>query len=190
MFTAAASGAPLPTVQWQLSTNGGGTWGNISGATTDTLKVEQSRYPRMTMSTAPCSRTPGSLETEPAELTVKEKEPEAGKHKEEKSGEPIVSPTGSKEPLGWPEEPLVSPLPAGSLASEWGQRAGRADAGSAAYPRLGESSPTGRASALGQSARVCSRASRRAAAAQTKRPSRCGKPKPKPKPKGVRKRRR
>jgi hypothetical protein len=55
-----------------------------------------------------------------ATLTVKEKEPEATKHKEAKSGEPIVSPTGSKEPLGWPEEPLVSPLPAGSSPASGG----------------------------------------------------------------------
>jgi hypothetical protein len=32
-FTAAASGNPAPTVQWQLSTNGGSSWSNISGAT-------------------------------------------------------------------------------------------------------------------------------------------------------------
>ncbi len=34
-FTAAASGSPTPTVQWQVSTNGGSTWSNISGATSD-----------------------------------------------------------------------------------------------------------------------------------------------------------
>lgn len=32
-FTSAASGTPTPTVQWQLSTNSGSTWSNISGAT-------------------------------------------------------------------------------------------------------------------------------------------------------------
>ena len=36
-FTAAASGNPTPTVQWQLSTNGGGAWNNINGATSPTL---------------------------------------------------------------------------------------------------------------------------------------------------------
>jgi Immunoglobulin I-set domain len=39
-FTAAASGIPTPTVQWQVSTNGGGSWSNIPGATSDTLNVE------------------------------------------------------------------------------------------------------------------------------------------------------
>lgn len=36
-FTAAASGTPTPTVQWQVSTDNGGTFNNISGATSTTL---------------------------------------------------------------------------------------------------------------------------------------------------------
>jgi hypothetical protein len=36
-FTAAASGAPAPSVQWQVSNNGGITWTAISGATSTTL---------------------------------------------------------------------------------------------------------------------------------------------------------
>jgi hypothetical protein len=36
-FTAAASGVPTPTVQWQLSVNGGSTWANLSGATSTTF---------------------------------------------------------------------------------------------------------------------------------------------------------
>ena len=35
-FTAAATGVPVPTVQWQVSTNGGSTWSNISGETSGT----------------------------------------------------------------------------------------------------------------------------------------------------------
>jgi hypothetical protein len=35
-FTAAASVNPTPTVQWQISTNGGATWTNIGGATSTT----------------------------------------------------------------------------------------------------------------------------------------------------------
>ena len=35
-FTAAATGNPTPTVQWQVSTNGGNTYTNISGATSTT----------------------------------------------------------------------------------------------------------------------------------------------------------
>ena len=36
-FTAAASGTPAPTVQWQVSTDGGATFTNLSGATSTTL---------------------------------------------------------------------------------------------------------------------------------------------------------
>jgi hypothetical protein len=36
-FTAAASGNPTPTVQWQISTDGGATFNNIAGATSTTL---------------------------------------------------------------------------------------------------------------------------------------------------------
>src|SRR5207237_9228884 len=36
-FVAAASGNPTPTVQWQISTNGGATFSNIAGATSTTL---------------------------------------------------------------------------------------------------------------------------------------------------------
>jgi len=35
-FSAAASGSPTPTVQWQVSTNGGSTFSNIAGATATT----------------------------------------------------------------------------------------------------------------------------------------------------------
>jgi hypothetical protein len=38
-FTAAATGSPTPTVQWQVSTNGGSTWSNISGATATSYSV-------------------------------------------------------------------------------------------------------------------------------------------------------
>ena len=36
-FTAAAIGNPTPTVQWQVSTNGGSSWSDISGATNTTF---------------------------------------------------------------------------------------------------------------------------------------------------------
>ncbi len=38
-FTASASGTPTPTVQWQVSTDGGNTFSNISGATSTTLTL-------------------------------------------------------------------------------------------------------------------------------------------------------
>ncbi len=45
VFTAAASGLPTPNIQWQVSTNGGTTWtnltngGNVSGATSNQLSL-------------------------------------------------------------------------------------------------------------------------------------------------------
>src|SRR5439155_115598 len=38
-FSAAASGNPTPSVQWQVSTDGGTTWSDISGASNTTLTV-------------------------------------------------------------------------------------------------------------------------------------------------------
>jgi hypothetical protein len=38
-FSAAAAGNPAPTVQWQLSTNSGSSWSNISGATSTSYTV-------------------------------------------------------------------------------------------------------------------------------------------------------
>jgi hypothetical protein len=38
-FSASASGFPTPTVQWQLSTNNGSTWSNISGATSTSYTI-------------------------------------------------------------------------------------------------------------------------------------------------------
>jgi hypothetical protein len=38
-FTAAATGNPTPTVQWQVSTNGGTSYNNLSGATSATLTL-------------------------------------------------------------------------------------------------------------------------------------------------------
>ena len=39
VFTAAATGSPTPTVQWQVSTNGGTTFANLAGATSATLTI-------------------------------------------------------------------------------------------------------------------------------------------------------
>jgi uncharacterized repeat protein (TIGR01451 family) len=41
-FTAAATGAPIPSVQWQVSTDGGSTWNNIVGETSATLSFTTS----------------------------------------------------------------------------------------------------------------------------------------------------
>ncbi len=55
-FTAAASGNPTPTVQWQLSTNGGGSWSNINGATSATLTFNSVTASQAGVSTVRYSR--------------------------------------------------------------------------------------------------------------------------------------
>jgi len=70
-FTAGASGTPPPTVQWQLSTDGGSSWGDISGAnatsyTTSTLLPtdDQNQY------RAVWTNSEGSATSNAATLTV------------------------------------------------------------------------------------------------------------------------
>jgi hypothetical protein len=70
MFAAAASGTPTPTVQWQVSTDGGVTFTNIPGATSTTLTVmptaSQSGSQYRAVFTNPC----GTATTTAATLTV------------------------------------------------------------------------------------------------------------------------
>lgn len=42
-FEAKASGEPTPTVQWEISTNGGKTWGNLEGATTGKVTIASTK---------------------------------------------------------------------------------------------------------------------------------------------------
>ena len=79
-FEATASGFPVPTVQWEESTNGGGTWTTIPGATSGTLSVpgttlaESGDEYRATFT----NTVPESLTTTAATLTVNAKEPPRG----------------------------------------------------------------------------------------------------------------
>ena len=71
-FTAAATGNPAPTVQWQVSTNGGSTYSNISGATSTTLTLTsttagQNGY----LYRAVFTNSVGSVTTTAATLTVR-----------------------------------------------------------------------------------------------------------------------
>jgi predicted outer membrane repeat protein len=72
-FTAAATGNPEPTVQWQISTDSGTTWGDINGATSTTyttgattLGMNGYQY------RAVFTNTQGSADTTAATLTVTE----------------------------------------------------------------------------------------------------------------------
>lgn len=71
-FTAAASGTPAPTVQWQVSTNGGGTFTDIPGATSTSLPLTNvtaamNGYQYHAVFTNDCGDT---AITNPATLTV------------------------------------------------------------------------------------------------------------------------
>jgi hypothetical protein len=70
-FSASASGFPAPTVQWQQSSNGGGKWSNISGATGTTYTISattasQNGYEYRAVFT----NAAGSATTSAATLTV------------------------------------------------------------------------------------------------------------------------
>ncbi|HEX4490283.1 MAG TPA: Calx-beta domain-containing protein [Acidimicrobiia bacterium] len=69
-FTAAAAGAPTPTVQWQVSTDGGTTFHDISGATDTTYTETGVRSDSGTRYRAVFTNSAGSKATNAATLTV------------------------------------------------------------------------------------------------------------------------
>jgi alpha-tubulin suppressor-like RCC1 family protein len=70
-FTAAASGFPIPTVQWEVSTDGGVTFSPVSGATTDTLTIAGTTLAENGNEyEAVFTNGSGSATTNPAVLTV------------------------------------------------------------------------------------------------------------------------
>lgn len=68
-FVSSATGNPAPTVQWQVSTNGT-TWTNITGATAATLTFVTSATDNNKHYRAVYSNSGGSVNTNPATLTV------------------------------------------------------------------------------------------------------------------------
>jgi hypothetical protein len=69
-FTAAASGQPAPTVQWQSSNNGGTTWSPVPGATSPTLSFAAQAGQNGHQYEAVFTNTNGSATSNPATLTV------------------------------------------------------------------------------------------------------------------------
>src|ERR1019366_8216331 len=69
-FTAAATGSPAPTVQWQGSTNGGATFTNVAGATTTTLSFTTTASQNGNQYKAVFTNAAGSTSTTAATLTV------------------------------------------------------------------------------------------------------------------------
>ncbi len=72
-FYSEASGSPTPTVQWYRSTNGGGTWSLLSGATSDQLSVANAKTSESGhLYRATFKNAAGSVTTEAVALTVQE----------------------------------------------------------------------------------------------------------------------
>jgi hypothetical protein len=69
-FTAAASGNPAPTVQWQISTDGGSTFTDISGQNSTTYSFVASSGDNSSEYRAVFSNVHGSADTAAAHLTV------------------------------------------------------------------------------------------------------------------------
>src|SRR5262249_24084649 len=69
-FTAAATGKPAPTVQWQVSTDGGVNFTNIAGATSTTLTFSASTSQNGNQYRAIFTDTCGGATTTAATLTV------------------------------------------------------------------------------------------------------------------------
>jgi Peptidase A4 family/Immunoglobulin I-set domain len=69
-LSAAASGTPAPSVQWQVSTNGGGNWTPISGATSTTLSFTALESDNGDEYEAVFTNSAGSATTSAATLTV------------------------------------------------------------------------------------------------------------------------
>lgn len=68
-FTAAASGYPAPTVQWQVSTDGGSTFTNISNATSTTLSFTATAGDAGNQYRAVFTNGSGTATTNPASLS-------------------------------------------------------------------------------------------------------------------------
>jgi hypothetical protein len=69
-FTAAATGDPTPTVQWQVSTNGGSSWSDISGATNTTYSFTAASGDNGNQYRAVFTNSAGSATSGAATLTV------------------------------------------------------------------------------------------------------------------------
>jgi alpha-tubulin suppressor-like RCC1 family protein len=70
-FEATASGFPTPSVQWEVSSNGGASWNTVAGATSDQLTVEDAQATQNgDQYRAAFTNTAGKAVSEAARLTV------------------------------------------------------------------------------------------------------------------------
>ena len=69
-FTVIATGSPTPTIQWQVSTDSGSTWSDLSGATLGTYSVSAVKSMSGSQYRAVLTNDLGSITTSVASLTV------------------------------------------------------------------------------------------------------------------------
>ncbi len=69
-FTAAATGTPAPTLQWQVSTNNGGNWSNVSGATSGTYSFTTAAGDDNKLYRCVASNTQGGTNSNTAQLLI------------------------------------------------------------------------------------------------------------------------
>ena len=69
-FNSSATGIPTPTVQWQVSTNSGGTWANIPAATSATYTLTVTSAENNNLYRAIWTNNQGFANSDPALLTV------------------------------------------------------------------------------------------------------------------------
>ena len=70
-FSSTATGAPNPTVQWQVSTNSGSTWDDVAGATSTTYAFTAAQVDDGKWFRAVFTNGPGQAESNPASLVVR-----------------------------------------------------------------------------------------------------------------------
>ena len=72
VFQTAGSGIPTPTVQWELSTNGGASWSPVAGATSNTLTISSAKTTESGHEyRAVFKNSLGTATSKPATLTVR-----------------------------------------------------------------------------------------------------------------------
>ena len=138
-FTAAAHGTPSPTVRWQVSADGGGTWSYVSGATANTLSFTTTASESGGEYRAVFTNTAGSAHTSAATLTV--------------SGSTSTVGSGSSSSL-----PSASTAPGGPISLSGPGTGGGTGGGTASAPQITQN-PANLSVASGQAAAFTAAAS-------------------------------
>jgi hypothetical protein len=111
-FTAAASGSPTPSVQWELSSDGGGSWSEIPGATSTSYSFAAGSAQNGYEYRAVFSNSAGKATTNAATLTVAE-------GSENWSGYAATGGTFSSVSGSWTVPSVTCPAETTTYSSQW-----------------------------------------------------------------------